>query len=108
MRTVGTQHRCETSSRLFDRGSPETVGVVVRLAVLHARVSVTQHLDDVVANDVGGGLEFGHTDIKEVSNDFGCVHCFVQDVALLAAGGAHQCRVRTIVGVLGGRGCTLR
>ena len=93
----------EPLDRLVERGLAERGRVGVGLGVGHARVAVAEEHRLVVADDVGGRLQLGHPDPPDVGPHLGRVHGGVEDVALLAAGAAHQHGAHALGVVLGHR-----
>ena len=87
------------------RGLGEAERVGVGLAVGHARVAVAEHLDLVVADDGGGLVELRSPHGRDVGLHLGLVHRRVEDVALLAAGAAHEHGAHPL-GVVAGDGAS--
>ena len=71
----------------------------VGFGIGHARVAIAQHDDFVVADLNRRRVELGAPDFGEVLLHLGPVHRRVQDVALLAAGAAHERGADAFIGI---------
>jgi hypothetical protein len=80
----------ELPDRLAERCVGEVVAVCVRLGAGHARVAVPEQVQLVVADRIDAGAQLGHAHRAEVGSHLGRVGGRVEDVALLAAGAAHE------------------
>ena len=108
LRMLCTEDCNQAIHRLVVRSDREAVGVEVGVAVRHARISVAEHVNDVVADDRGGSVEFLTADLLKVVDDLRTVHRRVENVALLAPGAAHQHRANPLSLVLRDRAGSLR
>ena len=84
LRMLCTEDCNQAIHRLVVRSDREAVGVEVGVAVRHARISVAEHVNDVVADDRGGSIEFLSADLLKVVDDLRTVHRRVENVAFLA------------------------
>ena len=107
LRALAPDDRHQPAGGLVDVGLVEAVGMVVRLGVGHARVAVAEHLDHVEADDLRGRgqlrrphrgdhglLLLGCQPVERLAR---LAQRRVLEVALLAAGAAHQHGVHALV-----------
>ena len=108
LRAHPADHGHEPGYRFVEVGIGEGVGMGVGFGIGHARVAIAQHGDFVVADLDRGRVQLGTADFGEVLLHLGPVHCRVEDVALLAAGAAHERGADALVGIPADSACPLR
>ena len=98
-----SQYLHQPADRLIQRNGREAVGMAVGFAVFHARISVAEHEDIPIADDLGSFGKLFQTHLSQPISYLRPVHSRIQNIALLAAGAANQSGNRSCIRIAGDR-----
>ncbi len=108
LRTLPPDDGHQPFHRFRERGVGEVVGTCVGVGVGHSRVAVAEEIELGVPDGLDAGPQLGLANRAEIGPDLGGVSGRIEDVALFAAGTAHQRRPDPFGGVPRDRACALR